>query len=156
SQHFNAPYFDSTDPEDRNNRQIAASLSYFLTTPSTGSHDFKFGYENFRTINIGGNSQSATNYVFDADYLGQGGAIVLDSNQRPIPVFVPGQSLIEQWIPTRGAELQATTNSFYVHDHWAANARLTFDVGVRYERVRSEATGGIVGIDTDTWVPRLG
>jgi hypothetical protein len=156
TQHYNAPYFDSTDPEDRNNRQIAASLSYFLTTPSAGSHDFKFGYENFLTTQTGGNSQSATGYVFDADYLFQGGAIVLDSNQRPIPVFVPGQTLLEQWTPTRGAQLDATTNSFYVHDHWAANGRLTFDLGVRYERVRSEATGGVIGIDTDTWVPRLG
>jgi hypothetical protein len=32
---------------------------------------------------------------------------------------------------------------------------VSFDVGVRYERVRSEATGGIVGIDTDTVMPRL-
>lgn len=156
TRHFNAPYFDATDPEDRNNRQVAASLSYFLTTPTAGSHDFKFGYENFRTTQIGGNSQSATGYVFDVDYLVAGGAPVLDSSQRAIPVFVPGTTLIENWLPTRGARLDATTNSFYVHDHWAANSRLTFDVGVRYERVRSEATGGLVGIDTDTWVPRLG
>ncbi len=156
TQHFNAPYFDSTDPEDRDNRQVAASVSYFLTTAGTGSHDFKFGYENFRTTNTGGNSQSATGYVFDVDYLVSGGQVVLDSNQRAIPVFVTGQTLLENWLPSRGAQLDATTNSFYVHDHWAATPRLTFDVGVRYERVRSEATGGIVGIDTDTWVPRLG
>lgn len=156
TRHFNAPYFDSTDPEDRNNRQVAASVSYFLTTAGTGSHDLKFGFENFRTTQVGGNSQSATGYVFDVDYLVSGGQVVLDDNQRPIPVFAPGTTLIENWLPTRGARLDATTNSFYVHDHWAANGRLTFDLGVRFERVRSEATGGLIGIDTDTWVPRLG
>lgn len=155
-QHFNAPYFDSTDPEDRNNRQVTATLSYFLTTPSAGSHDFKFGYENFRTTNIGGNSQTSTGYVFDVDYLVQGGAPVLDSSQRAIPVFVPGQTIIENWLPTRGARLDATTNSFFVNDHWAATGRLSFDLGVRFEHVRSEATGDIVGINTDTIVPRLG
>ena len=31
---FNAPYFDGTDPEDRNNEQLSASVSYFLTTDS--------------------------------------------------------------------------------------------------------------------------
>src|SRR5215471_9453657 len=28
---YNAPYFDSTDPEDRNNRQLTANLSYTVT-----------------------------------------------------------------------------------------------------------------------------
>ena len=36
-----------------------------------------------------------------------------------------------------------------INNHWSA------DLGFRYERVRSEATGGIVGVDTDTFVPRL-
>lgn len=153
---YNAPYFDSSDPEDRNNRQVAASVSYFLTTPNTGSHDFKFGYENFQSTNRGGNSQSATNYVFLTDYLLQGGAPALDNSQRLIPTFVPGTTLLQNWLPVRGATIDVTTQSFYAHDHWAATARLTLDVGVRYERVRSEATGGIVGVDTDTWVPRLG
>ena len=40
---FNAPYFDATDPEDRNNEQLAGSVSYFLTTSKTGSHDVKAG-----------------------------------------------------------------------------------------------------------------
>ena len=35
------------------------------------------------------------------------------------------------------------------------NNRWSADLGFRFERVRSEATGGIVGVDTDTWVPRL-
>ena len=30
------------------------------------------------------------------------------------------------------------------------------DLGVRYEKVRTDATGDIIGADTDTVVPRLG
>jgi hypothetical protein len=78
------------------------------------------------------------------------------SNGRIVPRFVPGTTLLYNWLATRGAEIDITTNSFYVHDRWAANRNLTLDLGVRYERVRSEATGDIVGVDTDTWVPRLG
>lgn len=156
SLHYNAPYFDSNDPEDRNNRQITGSLSYFLTTPTFGSHDLKVGYENFRSTNTGGNSQSATGYVFDTDYLvNAAGVPVLDANNHPIPVFTPGQSQLENWLPVRGAQINITTNSFYVNDSWHAGSRLSFNLGVRYERVRSEATGGIIGVDTDTWVPRL-
>lgn len=155
-QHFNAPYFDATDPEDRNNRQITGSLSYFLTTGGAGSHDFKFGFENFVTTRTGGNSQSATGYVFNTDYLVVGGTPALDANNQLIPVFQPGVTELENWLATRGAQIDVTTNSFYAHDQWSAAPRLTLDLGVRYERVRSEATGGIVGIDTDTFAPRLG
>src|SRR5262249_39420488 len=46
-------------------------------------------------------------------------------------------------------------NSIYARDHWTVNRHVTADAGFRYERVRSEATGGIIGVDTDTIVPRL-
>ncbi|MCA1585211.1 MAG: TonB-dependent receptor, partial [Acidobacteria bacterium] len=140
SQHYNAPYFDSNDPENRDNQQIAGSLSYFLTTNNLGSHDFKGGYENFNTTRVGGNSQTATGYVLQSDYLVSGGVPVLDASQRPIPLFQPGISRAQNWIPTRGAEIDIRTQSFYLHDRWAASSRLTLDLGVRYERVRSEAT----------------
>ena len=36
NQHYNAPFFDSTDPEDRNNRQVAGSLSTLLSSGHGG------------------------------------------------------------------------------------------------------------------------
>lgn len=154
--HFNAPYFDSTDPEDRNNQQIAGSLSYFLTTQGTGSHNLKGGFEVFETTRTGGNSQSATNYVFIADYLeGPGGAPVLDSSGQLIPVFVPGVSLIQNWLPTRGATVDIRTVSLYLQDNWALNRHWSVDAGVRFEQVKGDATGGITTVDTTTTMPRL-
>ena len=53
--HYNAPFFDLVnDPEDRDNEQLAASLSYFLSTAANGSHDLKFGFEQFTNTNRGG------------------------------------------------------------------------------------------------------
>ncbi len=66
---YNAPYFDATDPEDRNNRQITAALSYFASTSGFGKHDIKVGYEHYTSTRTGGNSQSSTDYVFYTDYL---------------------------------------------------------------------------------------
>ena len=63
---------------------------------------------------------------------------------------------VENWIPTRGATLDIKTLSLYVQDRWQAGNRVTMDLGVRYEKVRTDATGDIVGADTDTVVPRLG
>lgn len=156
-QEYNAPYFANTvDPETRKNRQLTASLSYFLTTSGLGKHDLKGGFENYRTSGIGGNSQSSTNYVYYADYKANAaGDPIFDSQGRLIPVFVPGGGIFINWIASRGATLDITTNSFYLNDHWTLN-HWAFNVGARYEKVRSEATGGIIGVDTDTIVPRLG
>jgi hypothetical protein len=154
--HYNAPYFDSTDPEDRNNEQIAAALSYFLSSQALGSHDIKLGWEQFTTTRVGGNSQSSTGFVFWVDPVAVNGVVQRDSQGRIIPNFVPGVSRLYEWIPTRGAKIDIETNSFYLNDRWDLNANWSFNLGVRYERVRSRATGGINTVNTDTIVPRLG
>ncbi len=153
---YNAQYFDATDPEERNNRQFAGALSYFLTTSGFGRHDFKLGYENFRTTRTGGNSQSPTNFVFYDDYLpGADGKPALDSTGHLIPVFVPGTSLRTDYLATRGARIDITTNSFYLNDKWQIDPHWLANLGFRYEMVKSNATGGIIGVDTNTIVPRL-
>lgn len=154
--HYNAPYFDASDPEDRDNRQVAGSVSYFLTTERLGSHDIKTGVEHFRTRRTGGNSQSPTNYVFDADYkVDAAGEPVFGPDGKLVPVFVPGETLLENWLATRGAKIDITTVSWYLQDSWAAGNRFSFDLGVRYENVNSEATGDLTTVDTSTWMPRL-
>jgi hypothetical protein len=153
--HYNGNYFDATDPEDRDNMQYAGSLSYYLTTTKAGSHDIKGGVEHFASNQTGGNSQSATGYVFDTDYVPGGGGPAYDASGRIIPTFVPGVTQLENWLATRGANLDIRTLSFYAQDNWTVSRRLTLNLGVRHERVRSEATGGIIGVDTNTTVPRV-
>ena len=155
SVHYNAPYFDATDPEDRNNYQAAGSLQYALTTPRLGTHDVKGGFEVFNSTRTGGNSQSPTNYVYNTDYLGPIPNPTLDAQGRFIPVFVPGESLLENYIPTRGAQVDTRTLSFYIQDQWRLGRRWTFDIGARYEKVDGEASGGITTVDSSAFVPRL-
>jgi outer membrane receptor protein involved in Fe transport len=154
--HFNAPYFDRTDAEDRDNHQLTGSLSWFGSNARWGTHDVKSGYERFVAIGRGGNSQSSTGYIFNTDYLVAGGRPVFDATGRLIPVWIPGSTTQANSIPTRGAQLDITTTSFYTQDRWTMSRRLTLDLGLRYERVRSKATGDIVGADTNTWMPRIG
>jgi hypothetical protein len=160
---FNAPYFDATDPEDRNNDQLYGALSYFWTPASLGSHDFKLGAERFTVTRTGGNSQTSTGFVFYTGYQLSGTQPVLDSNGNLIPVFTSAangrrgdDSRIGIWVPTKGAELDVTTDSVFFNDRWVLNDHFTFNLGVRWEQVNSEATGGISSIDTDNIVPRLG
>lgn len=154
--HFNAPYFDSTDPESRNNQQFTGNISYYRSTTNFGRHDIKGGIEYFVSTRTGGNSQSATNYVFNADYKADAsGKPILDANGNLIPVFVRGETTIENWLATRGAQIDIRTLSLFLQDAWSANRHWAFNAGVRLEAVRSEATGDIVGVDTTTIVPRL-
>jgi hypothetical protein len=63
---------------------------------------------------------------------------------------------MQTWSPLRGASIDVNTASLYVNDHWNAGPRLAFDLGARYERVRSDATGDIAGANGNTIVPRMG
>lgn len=144
---YNAPYFDATDPENRNNRQISANATTFWN--GGGRHDTKFGYEWFRSQRTGGNSQSSTSYVFNADFELVGGL--------PVPHFVPGETYLENYIATRGATMNINNNSAFVQDKWAINDRLSADLGVRFEQVKVVSTGNILSVNTNPrFVPRLG
>ena len=153
---YNAPYFDSTDPEERNNRQLTASVSHMLSSRRTGTHEVKGGFEYFVSTRVGGNSQTSTGYVFQTDYkLDAASRPELDATGALIPRFVPGSSRVQVWQPTRGASIDLTTASLFFTDHWVASRRLTFDLGLRFEAVGSEATGDISTVDARTLVPRL-
>ena len=154
---YNAPYFDSTDPEERNNSQFTASLTRMFASRRGGTHEVKGGFEYFVSTRVGGNSQTSTGYVFQTDYkLDAANQPALDANGRLIPRFVPGTSRVQVWQPLRGSHIDLTTASLFVNDHWIAAPRLTFDLGLRYEKVGSEATGGIESVDVQTLVPRIG
>jgi hypothetical protein len=72
-----------------------------------------------------------------------------------IPRFVPGNSRIQVWEPVRGAQIDVTTASFFVNDHWTAGPRLTLDLGLRFETVGTEATGVASSVGAQALVPRL-
>jgi hypothetical protein len=152
---YHAPYLDATDPENRDNHQIAGSVSYLLSTRNGGSHDLKVGAESFVNRARGGNSQSSTGYVFATDYLVQSGRPVLGADGRPIPVFAPGVSQAWNFMASRGATLDIRTTSLYVQDRWVLSRNLTMDLGVRSEVVRGSATGDITTVDTTSLMPRL-
>jgi hypothetical protein len=152
--HFGAPYFDRTDPEDRDNNQLTGSVSYFGSRPGLGTHDVKAGVEVFSLVLRGGNSQSSTGYLFNTDFATANGRPLTDSTGRVVPVWIPGSTTVGNTLPTRGAELDITTTSFYLQDRWTLD-RLTLDLGMRYEHVASTATGGAASIGAQSLVPRL-
>jgi hypothetical protein len=153
---YNAPYFDSTDPEERNNRQLTGSITQLLSSRRAGTHEVKGGFEYFVSTRVGGNSQTSTGYVFQTDYrLDASSRPELDANGNLVPRFVPGSSRVQIWQPLRGATIDLTTASLFVNDHWVASRRSTFDLGLRFENVSSNATGDISSVDVQSIVPRM-
>lgn len=153
---YNAPYFDATDPEDRNNEQLAASASYFLQTAGAGSHDVKVGFERFNNIRTGGNSQTATDATFFADFvLDAAGNPVLDANGKAIPIFTPGASLGVLWDANRGSRFEIETDALYVNDRWTLGDHWSFNLGARYESVTNQGSDNIDVVDADRLVPRV-
>jgi hypothetical protein len=154
---YSSPYFDSTDPDGRHNRQATASISYLLGHRGAGSHELKSGVEYFVSTRKTGNSQTSTGYIFQTDYkLDAAGKPALDANGRLIPVFTTGTSRLATWMPSRGAEIDITTTSFFAMDRWTAGPRLTFDAGVRYEHVSTKAERQGQAVSANTFMPRLG
>ena len=155
--HYNAPYFDATDPEDRNNRQLTGNVTWFLSSRAAGSHSVKAGFERFTTTRTGGNSQTATDWVFRTNYAVDAAGSPVVVGDELVPVFTPGPlTLGLNWLATRGAKIDINTTSFFVNDEWALNEHFSFNLGVRGEAIDSEATGGITTVDTSSVVPRLG
>ncbi len=162
--HYNGPIFDQSDPESRDNEQLAGSFSYFLSTANAGTHDFKIGAERFVDINQGGNSQSPTSNDILADYVQDAeGNPVLGPDGRIQPIFfsladpnLNGITFRRNWLADRGARLEVTTDSLYVNDRWTLGNHWNFSLGARYEEADSEATGGITAVDMSRLVPRLG
>ena len=155
--HYHAPYFDGKDPEDRANEQLAASLSFFLDSPTAGTHDLKFGFEDFASNRTGGNSQSPTDWVMSAQAVRDAaGQVVVNADNTVTPDWVPFASGAWQFLPNRNAKVEIETQSLYVNDRWQLNDKWSFNIGFRYEDVKGESDAGIVTADTDAFVPRLG
>ncbi len=154
--HFGAAYFDRTDPEDRDNNQLTGSVSFFGSRPGWGTHDVKAGVEVFSQILRGGNSQSSTGYLFNTDYASVSGRPLTDATGRVVPVWIPGATTVGNTLPTRGAELDITTTSFYLQDRWTLTSRLTLDLGVRRGgRLERRHRIGAASQRASSVVPRL-
>ena len=154
--HFGSRYFDRNDPEDRDNRQVTGSVSYFGSRPGFGTHDVKAGVEVFSLILRGGNSQSSTGYIFNTDFASVAGKPVTEASGRVVPVWLPGATSIGNSIPTRGAEMNITTTAFYVQDRWTPTSRLSLDLVLRFEHASSDATVVSTPVSAQSLAPRLG
>ncbi|MGH9846592.1 MAG: carboxypeptidase regulatory-like domain-containing protein, partial [Blastocatellia bacterium] len=133
-----SPTFRKTpEGEDRNIRVYTGKATYFLSTPSLGSHEVKLGYEDFNEVRAVNNYQNGSDYRISAP-----NTIVRGSQIFPrFPGGATGTLTRISWLPilvlSQGSNY--TTRSAYLQDRWSFN-RWSFNLGVRYDK--NDAIGG--------------
>ena len=146
---YNSPTFCGVcDPETRDNRDYLAKGTWFLSTGSLGSHNIVFGYDNFAGERKSNNYQSGSNYrIFATNTIITANDLypVIDSNSYIYytPIFNLSQGT------------DTLTHSAFVNDSWRLSDRLSFNLGVRWDRNHAKDSNGVVRADDAAWSPRL-
>jgi outer membrane receptor protein involved in Fe transport len=148
---YHAPYFCGAPclDEERSNENLVAKASMFLSTGSLGTHDIVAGYDTFNDIRVSENHQSPTDFVLQSPHFIRDGQVYGQ--------LIPFASYVVWWpilTATQGTEFK--TNSFFLNDRWQLNDRLSFNLGVRYDKNDGKNSEGAVISDDENISPRLG
>jgi hypothetical protein len=137
--------------EHRDNWDWYVKLSYFLSTEKTGSHNFAFGFDNFKEWRKNNNWQSGSAYSISAT------SAIIDGTSI-YPVFKNDNTTFVNWMPlvkeTVGNDIR--TYSAYANDSWRFNARLSLNLGARFDMNRSKDQSGAEVVKDSQWSPRVG
>lgn len=158
----NSPAFCGVcDQERRDNENYLLKASYFLATPSMGSHDLVAGFDRYNDMVKSNNHQSGSGWIYwPTEYLtDDGGNFVLDPVlNQPIPVvYGDGSSDFTYWAmlnSSKGTNL--VTQSAYLNDKWRLSNNLTLSLGVRYDKNDAEDASHRKVAKDSRFSPRLG
>ncbi|MFI5165440.1 MAG: carboxypeptidase regulatory-like domain-containing protein [Thermoanaerobaculales bacterium] len=166
---YNSPWGCAVCPnpvQHRDNQDIFAKASWFLSSQGAGSHDIVLGYDRFDDKPLQNNWQSGSGYALFADGeagyvpgLVSGASPGLDPNGSPYPVFIgnSGSSYIYH-APiaylTAGDDFR--TESVFLNDKWRLNNNLSFNIGVRYDANHGVNGAGAVVSNDHAVSPRVG
>lgn len=141
-------------PEGRNNENILAKGSWFLSSEGLGSHDLAFGYDTFEDVRLANNHQSGSDFRIITSGIVPGDGVVYPRLFND-PNGNLGQFI--QWNPilkfSEGTSF--VTNSYFVNDKWRLNDRWSFNVGVRYDENDGEDAEGQKVANDSRVSPRL-
>src|SRR5262249_49521283 len=156
---YNAPTFCGVcDPEKRDNRDYQIKGTYFLSTPSFGSHNIVLGYDNFSGTRLANNYQSGSNYrVFTTRTIltptGCGTAAL--PCQDIFPVITPASYVYYTPIDTLSKGTDTLTHSVFLNDSWRLSDRLSFNLGVRWDKNDAKDSRGVVTSKDSAFSPRI-
>jgi outer membrane receptor protein involved in Fe transport len=154
---MNAPVFCGVcTPEERNSDSVGGKGTYYLSTHSMGNHALAFGGDRFHETRIVNNHQSGSDYTVTARVIDKTFAGYEGIGSAVFPRFDASTQLTWQpiFLNSNGTDLKS--DALYLNDHWDFNNRLSFNVGVRYDKNKSiDADKNLISDDSNI-SPRLG
>jgi hypothetical protein len=144
-------------PEHRDNQDIFAKGTYFLSTSGAGSHNMVFGFDSFNDIRNANNHQSGSDYrILGTTSIIQGAGT---SNPTIYPVFLGNDNSTRiQWnpIPITSEGSNFRTYSLFYNDSWRVSGRITANVGVRWDKNSGKDQEGNLVAKDSAVSPRFG
>jgi outer membrane receptor for ferrienterochelin and colicin len=156
---FNSPTFCAvcgSGIELRNNWDAFVKANYFLSTKALGSHSLVAGVDVYKEMRKNDNYQSGSSFRVQAS----GAGIIGTGSANPViyPIFKNDNTTYIDYLPlvatTKGNDIR--TYSVFLNDAWRLNDRLSFNIGVRYDRNNSKDQGGSAVVKDANYSPRLG
>jgi hypothetical protein len=141
-------------PEERNSGSYGGKGTYYLSTHGMGNHAFSFGADRFKETRIVNNHQSGSDFIISARVLDD--TIVSGLGSKVLPRFDAATQLTWQpiFLNSNGTDLKS--DGIYINDKWDFNNRLSFNVGLRYDKNKSIDADGHLISDDKGFSPRLG
>jgi hypothetical protein len=153
--YYHSPVFCAVCPganEKRDNQDVILKGSWFLSSEGIGSHDIVFGVDRFQDKIDLNNYQSGSGYTLVDDNI-----FIRDGTIYPQFFGGSFSSLVVAWPIysfSRGSDFR--TDSAFINDKWRLNNKLSFNLGVRYDKNHSQDADGNVVSDDHKVSPRLG
>lgn len=136
--------------ETRGNDSLILKGSVFRSTRG-GAHNVTFGYDGYNDRQRGDNRQSASDY-----WLWATATTVADGTIYPV-VESGYSAFVVHWPLTESSKgTSFRMHSLFVHDQWMATPRLTFNLGVRYDKNQGRDHGRNLIANDQMVSPRLG
>lgn len=149
--YYHSPIFCAVCPgaaEKRDNEDILIKGTYFLSTPSIGSHNIVVGFDDFAGSRLSNNWQSGSSYFIN-------GTNAIFRNNDIFPVIDSSSYLGFYPIPNQAQPSDVRTYSVFLNDQWKLNNKLSFNLGVRWDKNHSKDSRGFVTADDSDLSPRL-
>ncbi len=144
------------EAKERNNMGWAAKATYFLSTATTGSHNFALGYDEFHELRNENNYQSGSDYRFFGDFFFVGEQLFIRADPTKNTSGVSRSRI--QWDPL--LQLSQTsdfsTTSIFLNDRWALNQKWSFNLGLRYDKNDGKNQARANTVSDSRISPRLG
>jgi hypothetical protein len=152
---WSATFCGVCDPTKRDNLDLFAKATYFLSTADHGSHNVTFGVDSFNDKTFSNNHQSGSDYrIYNSGTIVRGAG----DNATIFPVALGDGSTFIQWNPiplgSKGSNFR--TYSMFANDSWRVGNRVTANLGVRWDKNHGQDQQGTLVARDSAISPRLG